>query len=363
LLPGDTPSVSDRRRLIKVTAHELAHIWFGDYVTMRWWDDLWLNETFADWLGDKIAEQVYPDLGVAASELGAVDRVMTSDARPSAVAIRLVDAAPEAALQTVGVAYNKGKAVLAMVEGWMGAEAYQRGVLDYVARHAWGNAAGDDLWSALARAADLPVADTLRSFIEQPGLPLVVAEPLGGNRIRLTQRRYATAGVEVAAERWRIPVRLRAGGAGKVVERALLLDRESTELALEGLDSIDWLLPNAGPSGYYRWRLPARELEQLAAVAPDHLSAFERYNLLANAAALLASGDLGADGYLALLGRIAVDPDPAVLDGVLDRLETIRTPLAREGRVAGWPEFLRTTLRPPLERIGRAPRPGESAQA
>ena len=127
LLPGEAPTAGQLRRLIQVTAHEIAHIWFGDLVTMAWWDDLWLNESFADWLGDKTTDRLRPDLGTGRAELGDIDALMTTDSRPSAGPIRQPDADPEAMMQAVGLAYAKGKAVLGMVEGWLGEETFRRG--------------------------------------------------------------------------------------------------------------------------------------------------------------------------------------------------------------------------------------------
>jgi len=362
LLPGERPTAGQLRRLIQVTAHELAHIWFGDLVTMAWWDDLWLNESFADWLGDKTTDRLRPDLGTGRAELGEIDALMTADSRPSAEPVRQPDADPEAMMQAVGLAYAKGKAVLGMVEGWLGEETFRRGVHGYLAAHAWGVAVGPDLWRALGAASGRDVAVVLPGFLEQPGIPLVAVEPLGGARLRVTQKRYATAGVELPALAWRIPVRLRAGGGGKSATASLLLEGASAEITIAELEAVDWVMPNADAAGYYRWRVPPAAFETLAARAVEALTVSERLALVGNAAALLDAGELGAESFLALLGRFGADPDPAVVDAVVGQLERVREPLGERAPEADWAAYLRATLDPALERIGREPRAGESPE-
>ncbi len=362
LLPGETPTAGQLRRLIQVTAHELAHIWFGDLVTMAWWDDLWLNESFADWLGDKTTDRLRPDLGTGRAELGDIDSLMTADSRPSAEPIRQPDADPEAMMQAVGLAYAKGKAVLGMVEGWLGEETFRRGVHDYLRAHAWGVAVGPDLWRALGAASGRDVAAVLPGFLEQPGIPLVAVEPIGAARLRVTQRRYATAGIELPPLAWKIPVRLRAGGGGASATVSFLLEGRATEIEVPGLETIDWVMPNADAAGYYRWRVPPALFAALSARAAEALTVRERLALLGNASALLSAGELAADDYLELLGRFGGDPDPAVAGAVVEHLDRVKEPLGERASPAAWAGFLRATLGPALERIGRAPRAGESPE-
>ncbi|MFY9824152.1 MAG: M1 family metallopeptidase, partial [Thermoanaerobaculia bacterium] len=178
--PG-IPSAEHRALLTYVTAHELAHMWFGDLVTMAWWDDLWLNESFADWMTLKVGDQVFPANGASLKALKDLNAVMGSDAQPSARPIRKEIAEPDQAMQAVGVTYGKGKAVLAMFESWLGPEVFRKGVLDHLRAHAWGNAVAADFWAALERASGRKdVAATLAGFLDQPGLPLVQVEPLPG---------------------------------------------------------------------------------------------------------------------------------------------------------------------------------------
>ncbi|HEX6203944.1 MAG TPA: M1 family metallopeptidase, partial [Thermoanaerobaculia bacterium] len=359
LAPPEGASVAQRRGFARVQAHELAHMWFGDLVTMTWWDDLWLNESFADWMGGKIADQVYPRLGVEASQLRGVQGIFSLDARPTTPAIRKpVERAVEA-MENVGLAYAKGRAVLAMVEQWLGPETFRRGIQSYIGEHLHGSATAADLWRALGAAAERDVAAVLAGFLDQPGYPLVTVEIADREEgvVVLAQERFRNHGVESPGQAWRVPMVLRWSDGAAEHQRRVLLDAPRTRLDLGG--PIAWLHPDAGAWGYYRWRLPAGDLAALAEAAPEALSARERIAFLGNAAALLDAGTISGGDYLGLLASFAADPEPEVLSAVLGglgKVENAFVPDALAGRFAAW---LRATLRPALDRIGMEPSPGE----
>src|SRR5688500_12528553 len=215
---------SDRRSLASITAHELAHMWFGDLVTMEWWDDFWLNESFADWMGDKIVEQVYPEMGHELNELQSIQRVMTADGRATAEPIRKLDRTPQDAIASVGLAYNKGKGVLSMVEQWLGPEAFRTGVNRYLRANAWGNAEAADLWAALAAEGQRKAPAVLGTFLDQPGFPLITFERLSGRRFRVSQERYASAGVTVPPMKWLVPISIRFSDGSRSGVHTFLLE-------------------------------------------------------------------------------------------------------------------------------------------
>src|SRR5687767_10568025 len=176
LLASATATPSQRQNLIRITAHELAHMWFGDLVTMEWWDDLWLNESFADWMGDKITDQVHPEFGHLIGELRGIQRVMGADARATTDPIRKLDTSPNEAMNNVGIAYDKGKAVLTMFERWIGPDRFRQGVLDHLKSNAWANANAAEFFASLAKHAPAGTAAALETFVVQPGIPLVNVE-------------------------------------------------------------------------------------------------------------------------------------------------------------------------------------------
>jgi aminopeptidase N len=350
-------TAEQRRTLARVTAHELAHMWFGDLVTMRWWDDLWLNESFADWMGDKITEQLYPELGWELASLRQEERVMGGDARPNSPPVHRAVEDESLAMEGLGVVYAKGRAVLGMVEQWVGPDAFRKGVLDYLAAHAWGNASADDLWSALSKASGTDVAGALRGFIDQPGLPLVEVEVGDGGEVTLRQRRLLNYGVSAPAESWRIPIGLKVRDASGVKTRNVVLDGASATVSLGG--AVSWVLPDAGAHGYYRWKVPTPMLLSLAERSADELTPRERVDLLGNAAALLEAGALGGDDYLKVLNAFAHDPEPEVVSALLDGLGKVKLAFVPDELRDAFAGYVRSTLGPARERFGLAARPGE----
>ena len=361
LLDPESASLAQRRQLAKVIAHELAHMWFGDKVTMQWWDDLWLNESFADWMGDKIAGEVFPELRMDLEVIRDAQRVMGGDARPTASAIRRPVESTETLLQDVGVQYSKGKAVLGMVEAWIGPEVFRKGVLDYLAAHAWGNATAGDLWKALDAASGGRVSGPLATFVDQPGLPLVEVELLGEGRVRLSQRRFGNAGVELAPQTWAVPLLLRHGTGESAETRAMLLDDETTVVDLG--QAPEWLYPNGEARGYLRWRVPDETLARLTSAAPEILSDAERMDLVGNLSALLGSGVLDGGRFLAALEHLAGDPEPMVVGAVLDALNGVDRAFVPAGLEDAFARYVRRALRPALDRLGLVPREGESETA
>ena len=358
LLDPESASLAQRRLLAKVIAHELAHMWFGNKVTMEWWDDLWLNESFADWMGDKITHEVFPEYRLDLEVIRDGQGVMGTDARPTASAIRRPVESTDTLLQDVGVQYNKGKAVLGMVEAWVGPEVFRRGVLDYLAANAWGNAAAEDLWKALDAASGGKVSGPLATFVDQPGLPIVAVEPLGEGRFRLTQRRFGSEGASLEPQTWSIPVALRWPAGGETATRVVLLDTKTTEVDLGA--AAGWVYPKANGRGYYRWQVPDEALTQLTSETRAVLSDGERMDLVGNLSALLGAGTLDGGRYLAALEGLAADPEPMVVGAVLDSLGGVQKPFVPADLEDEYAAYLRRALRPALDGVGFVPREGES---
>ncbi|HVE72415.1 MAG TPA: M1 family metallopeptidase [Thermoanaerobaculia bacterium] len=352
LLDPAIATPAQRQNLVRITAHELAHMWFGDLVTMEWWNDLWLNESFADWMGDKITDQVYPEFEHAISEMGGVQGVMSSDARATADPIRRADAAPEDAMRSVGLAYNKGKAVLSMFEQWIGPEKFRQGVLEHLKKNAWGNATAEEFFAALAKHAPAGTAEAMETFIAQPGIPLVTVERVDDRTVRLTQRRFSTG--EAKPGLWTIPVTLRWNGGTK----AVLLDSPTKTVKLDA--PIQWIYPHAKAAGYYRWTMPNDELIALARRAPEVLQPRERLAFIGNLGALFRSGTLHGDAYLQLLEGFAADQDPHVAGSLLGALANVRNTFVTAENAPRFSAYLQRVLGPMIDRIGLTPRAGET---
>ena len=343
----------------RVMAHELAHMWFGDLVTMAWWDDLWLNESFADWLGDKITAEVLPESRVAVTQMDDLHRAMETDRRRASVAVRRPVEDPNDLLRSIGIVYNKGKSVLGMFERHLGPERFREGVRSYIRENSWKNATADRLWTALDRAAGGGASSAIATFIDQPGLPLVTVTRAGKNRFLLAQQRYSTAGVSLPAQTWKVPVTLRySDGTASRVE-TVLLDGPSREITLP-VPAVAWVFPNADAAGYYRFDLPPAELQDLADHADERLSVVERVAFLGNAQALLDAGRIDGARFLRLLGRFGGDADADVVAAALDALGEVEQPFLDRTTQPGFAAYVRRTLRPALDRVGLAPKEGEA---
>jgi alanyl aminopeptidase len=359
LLDPASVSTQSRRTLTRFLAHELAHMWFGDYVTMAWWDDLWLNESFADWMGDKISEQVAPQFQLQLGEVAQVQEIMETDARPSTDPIRNPSADGNESMRSVGLAYYKGKAVLAMFEQWIGPEVFRKGINEYLRAHAWKNAVAGDLWAALSQVSGKDVTAAMAGYIEQQGLPLLSVEPVPGGHLRITQRRFLHHGVQADPLMWKVPVGLRWSDGSQVRTQRVLLDGSSTTLTLEGGGKPLWIMPNADGRGYYRWTVPQDMMLALSRDAASRMNPAERIAFLGNAAALLEGGELRGDAYLRLLSDFADDPDPLVAAAVLGGLANVKGSFVPDDLRDPFAAFVRKTLSPMARRFGLEKKAGE----
>jgi len=354
-------SVAQKRTLARVTAHEMAHMWFGDLVTLAWWDDLWLNESFADWMGDKITQQVHPEFNLELTELQSIQQTMMGDARPSSEAIRREVPADSNKMQGVGLAYDKGKAVLGMFERWVGEETFRKGVLAYIEENEWGNARASDLWSALSKASglDVKLSSAMTTFLEQPGLPIVDVGLAGDGKLKLTQRRYLGAGAEAPDQRWEIPVEIRYSDGRTVRTASVLLAGTETTVELPGGVKPVWVMPDAEGRGYYRWNVPPDMLQAMSREATTSLDPRERIAMVGNLSALLTAGSLHGDEYLRALGHLADDPEPQVMSSVAAAITGVREEFVPDDLEEAFARYVRTTLGPALSRFGLEKKPGE----
>ena len=348
------------RSIIGTNSHELAHQWFGDVVTMKWWVDLWLNESFSSWMGDKIVAKAYPELDVGKSRMSTMFKTMNQDAGPSARPIRAPRKATDNFLNDIGPAYSKGRVVINMFEKAIGEENFRAGILEYMRRHQWGNASAIDFADAIGTKADWDVAKAFASFIQQPGIPLIDVEILDDNRLSVSQRRFSNAGVELPELQWTIPVAIKYSVNGEIHTQTLILDSPSATVELQHPGDFDWIYPNAQQGGYFRWKLPAKMLPPLVDNAQQLLTPMERMGLVSNLTATLYAGELPANEYLAALASFSAERDPYVLDILVDQLTVIKNALVSDGQQSGFARFVGNLLGPAVESLGLDPVDGES---
>ncbi|MEE8112664.1 MAG: M1 family aminopeptidase, partial [Acidobacteriota bacterium] len=357
LLDEETASMDQRRKLARVVGHELAHIWFGDMVTMAWWDDLWLNESFASWLGDKVTQRFYPRFKTDLVEGRDVQELMNRDARPSTQPVRRPVDSEAQIYEDLGLKYGKGQKILEMFERWIGPEPFRQGVIRYIRFNSWGNATAVDLWNTLSKTSGRDLSVPLSNFLDQPGIPLVTMEVRSGGTVRLHQSRFLNHDVTAPELTWKVPVRLRYKSAAGTKTIVVFLDKKKRTVHL-GTDT-EWIYPDAGSSGYYRWEIPTAALFYLAENSVDLLSARERIAFLGNAGALLDSAALSGADYLRVLNAFAEDPEPEVVSTLLSGLAKVEAAFIPDDLKEPFARYIRSSLQPILDRIGLEKREGE----
>jgi puromycin-sensitive aminopeptidase len=361
LLDPATASLAQKKRVAEVVTHELAHQWFGNWVTMRWWDDLWLNEAFATWMAFKIVDAWNPAWRVWVEFDQGKAAAMHLDALRSTHPIRAeIHSVAEAGEAFDLITYEKGGAVLRMIEGYLGEERFRDGIRLYMKRHGTGNAVADDLWGALAETSREPVVELANAWIRQGGFPLVRVRR-SGRVLKLEQRRFFSAPDAAAAEDatlWPVPLVLRVGDGGASTEQRVLLRGRTAEVELSGEGDPALVVVNAGATGFYR---VAYDADALAAVAA-HLSSLapaERIQLLSDQWALVRAGEADISAFLDLVTRYGGEQDYAVLDELVGRLGAIEHRLLADGDRLRFAALIVTLFGPLLAETGWDPALGE----
>ncbi len=353
LLDPATASLAQKKRVAEVITHELAHQWFGNWVTMTWWDDLWLNEAFATWMAFKTVDQWNPAWRVWLEFDQAKAAAMHLDALRATHPIRAeVRNVAEAGEAFDLITYEKGGAALRMIEGYLGEDRFRDGIRLYMQRHGRGNAVADDLWGALAEASREPVVELANAWIGQPGFP-VVSVARAGRTLRLEQRRFWSdpAHAELDATIWPVPMVIRYGDGERIAEQRVLLREPSAEVTLAGEGEPDFVCANAGATGFYR---VAYDVAGLSALI-GHLGTLvpaERIQLLSDEWALVRSGAREMGPFLDLCAAFAGEDDHAVLDELVARLASVEHRLVDDSDRPALQAFVTRVFGPQLAAVG-----------
>jgi puromycin-sensitive aminopeptidase len=355
-------SHSELERIADVVAHENAHMWFGDLVTMTWWNGIWLNEAFATFMEILAVDAWKPEwqrwttFGVSRAAALSVDGLHST--RPIEFH---VEAPRDADAMFDVLTYEKGASVLRMLEQYLGAAVFREGVREYLRRHAYANADTGDLWAALGRAARQPIPEVMDGWIFQPGYPLVSAR-LDGRQLVLTQQRFTYLPEPLPGstptpqgQTWQAPVQVRVTAGGRAsVERRLLAGSESR---FDIPEQFGAALVNEGGHGFYRVRYSRDLLERLLGALPD-LAAIERFNLVNDAWAVTVAGLMALGDYLELTARFRGERDRnvwSVLFASFGALNRLIDP-AHRPRLAA---LVRDRVAPVFGELGWTPRTGE----
>jgi aminopeptidase N/puromycin-sensitive aminopeptidase len=361
LVDTSAASVTALKNVATVVAHEMAHQWFGDLVTMKWWDDLWLNEGFATWMEGRPIAAWKPEWHVDVDQALDTQRAIGLDSLKSTHAIRSHVETPSEIDESFDlIAYEKGAAVVRMIENYVGSETFQRGVNAYLAAHAYGNATSEDFAAAIAAASGKPIDRILPTFVNQAGVPLVsVVRSCTGQigELRLSQRPFTIDGGSSSAL-WQIPVCLSTSDAPGSCQ--VLQTQTRTEPVR--CDS-PWVFGNAGALGYYRTDYAPDALKAIGADVERSLAAPERVSLVGDAWALVRSGQQTIGGFLDVAAGFGAEPIAGVLDQVTTGLSFTRDYLTSASNVQRFESFVRGLLDAAFARLGIDGSPADTSDA
>ena len=367
MFPDETSAVGRRQAFWGVSAHELAHQWFGDLVTMKWWDDIWLNEGFATWMGNKIHGQLQPqahtDRGLLEGAIGAMGADSLASTRRVHEPIKDFTDVQSA---FDGITYQKGGATLNMFEQYIGPEKFQAGIRNYLKAHARGNATSADLIAALAAQSDDPaaVSKAFFSFIDQPGVPFVKVDlDCSGAKpaLVLQQQRYLPIGSTASADMtWGIPLTVRyADGASVRTQKMMFTGKQGRMELAEAGSCPAWVMPNAHGTGYYRFAL-APELQETLSGAFAKLDEREQRVYADSVTAAYGAGTLTPSQLLAALPQFASAPvRQTVTAGMYNTEWMAEHLLADDAARDAFHAQVADIYRPRLQQLGMAPKAGE----
>jgi aminopeptidase N len=355
-------SVDLKKTIASVIAHEMAHQWFGDLVTMKWWDDIWLNEGFATWMSSKPIEAWKPEWNFNLDDASGTGNTMNTDSLANTRPIHQAAETPSQIQELFdGIAYGKAASVLRMLEAYLGEQTFRAGVNAYIQQHQYANATADDFWDAQAKTSKKPVDQIMPTFVKQAGVPIIsVKSQCSGNStsVTLDQRRYYVDRAKFQAPNdqiWQVPMCMKSSSGA---QKCQLLTKRQETFTLAGCST--WVLANAGATGYYRDGYEPNAVRALAGDAESKLSPAERIALQADIWASVRVGHEPVGDYLAFAQGLGGDRNRAVLEDVLGRLDYIERYLVTDSDRGTFRSWLQQFLTPILKDVGWESKPGES---
>jgi aminopeptidase N len=351
-------SAATRQRIYSVQAHETAHQWFGDIVTMAWWDDLWLNEGFASWMETKTTDHFNPGWHALLGRVGGREAAMGLDSlvttHPVVQRIRTVEETNQA---FDAIAYQKGEAVISMLEAYAGEDVWREGLRRYMERHKFGNTVSDNLWRAVEEAGASGLTAIAHDFTRQPGIPLLNASARcenGATVLSLSQSEFSRDRKDQAAanpQRWRVPVLATVVG-GEAARHVL---DGSGRLSMRGCGAV---VVNSGQLGYYRTLYSPEMLDQLEG-AMARLQPIDQLGLMRDNLSLARAGYQPMAPALDLLAAIPRDANPVVAESAVEQWRLVHSMVEDPADHTSLASLTRELWLPRLESLGFEPRPGE----
>jgi aminopeptidase N/puromycin-sensitive aminopeptidase len=313
--------MSAQAEVASVVAHEMAHQWFGDMVTMKWWNNIWLNEGFATWMSNKPLEAWKPEWHIDEQVATDMNGAMNLDAQKVTRTIRAEANTPDEINEMFdGITYEKGASILHMVENYLGEETFRQGVHNYLQAHMYGNATAEDFWDAQTANSHKPVDKIMESFITEPGVPLLSFGKVANGEVEVAQSRFflnpKTAPENTGDQMWTVPVCFKTEGAQRDCE---LLSAKQGTLKVP---QAPLFYADGGAAGYYRSAYTPPDYEALLSRVST-LTAPERVNVVGDELALMSAGKSKAGDFLSLAGSLKNDDSAAVTQNVIRGIQTL----------------------------------------
>ena len=357
LIDSKTASVGAKKEVALVIAHEMAHQWFGDLVTMKWWDNLWLNEGFATWMENKPVAAMHPEWNIDQDVASGLNGTLNLDAQPTTHAIRAkADTPAEINQMFDGISYGKAGAVLLSVENYLGEETFRQGVQRYLKAHEYGNATAEDFWGAQTAASHKPVDAIMESLVTQPGEPILTFGEPSGAQVSVSQKRfYLSPQSQPAAEKWTLPVCFNSASNNKDCQ---VLTPATSTLKVPNASPF---FANAGGKGYYRSTYPPDVYAKLLAGVETALTPVERISLIGGQWAQVEADKATAGDYLNLVSAVKADPNSEVIESAMAGVTSIYDQVAASAdEKTGLAAWIRRTFSTEYTRLG-APAATDSA--
>jgi aminopeptidase N len=345
-----------KQHIFTVIAHEMAHQWFGDLVTMAWWDNLWLNEGFASWLGTKCSDHFNPQWHIWLRSNADKQRAMTTDALLATHPIQQpVKTESEAASAFDEITYLKGESFLRMLESYLGEADFRAGIGSYIQAHKFSNSTTADLWNALAESSRKPVTAIATSWTEQPGLPLVLMKS-SESSVTVSQERFTVHQKSPKPLEWKIPIAYR--DVSSTISRAKVFLLEQKSATLSDIQPSQNVKLNAGDVGYFRTKYDGAHFEKLVASAPE-LPEADKVNVVSDVWALIEADRGPISDYFKLVEALREENSLALWEQITATLSAIDFLYLGNSERAAFQAYGRSILKPIFGRIGWEPKKGE----
>jgi aminopeptidase N len=383
-IDDNNSSVDSHQAVFEVLAHEMAHQWFGDLVTMKWWDNIWLNEGFATWMALKPSQALHPEWNAMLDAVQATDTALTLDALVNTHSIRAKAETPEEINELFDpISYEKAGSVLRMVEAYVSPDVFRRGVNVYLRKFLYGNATAEDFWTSLSAASGRAVDKIMPTFVDQAGEPLVTVKsscvnppaqtapvrkgrrsrrgPVKPNpvtQVTVSQQRFWAnpANAPKKDQIWMAPLCVKSGAAKPFCQ---ILSQKEQTLPLAGC--APWVFVNGSAAGYYRTQYDKADLQKLIAVAGTELTTAERISLLRDQAALVNSGQQSMATYLDLISAVHQDAQREIVESYLSTLDYLNSYVLSETDAKAFRAWVRSNFTPMMTKIGWTPGANENA--